>query len=73
MSDSHFVICTANESFEDLQLLKVYRQVPDPTAAEEGLVRVIDDSGEDYLYPREAFLALPSDIEHELENVALSA
>lgn len=43
------------DSEPDLQMGKVYRVLPDAAAAQDGYVRVIDDSGEDYLYPREHF------------------
>lgn len=46
-----FAICIANEGYEDLQVWKVYRLLPDPKAAEVGCLRVLDESGEDYLYP----------------------
>lgn len=53
-----FVICVRNEGCDDLELRKVYRVIPDETADEEGFIRVIDDSGEDYLYPAEYFVPL---------------
>lgn len=54
--------------------MKVYRRLHDESAEANGFFRVIDDSGEDYLYPQEAFrpLPLPSNVERELEDVALS-
>lgn len=45
-----FAICLAGKPDEDLQEGKVYRVLPDPQAAEVGCLRIIDDSGEDYLY-----------------------
>lgn len=51
-----FAICIANDSCEDLQVLKIYLLLPDPKADEENYVRVIDDSGEDYLYPASRFV-----------------
>ena len=52
MSAQHqFAICVQNEGYPvSLELWKVYRVVPDKKAAEHHLVRVIDESGEDYLY-----------------------
>jgi len=69
---SHLVICVGNEGAEDLQVLKVYRCVPDASAEARGFLRVIDDSGEDYLYPESAFLALPLPpaLEQQLETLA---
>jgi hypothetical protein len=39
----------------DLEPRKIYRILPDKKAAAEGLIRVVDDSGEDYLYPSKYF------------------
>lgn len=67
-----FLVCVANEWAEDLQVLKVYRRLPDELAEGRGYFRVIDDSGEDYVYPRASFLALPlpAALEEELETLA---
>ncbi len=46
-----FAICVADEGYDDLEVWKVYRVLPDAKAAEVGCIRVIDESGEDYLYP----------------------
>ncbi len=54
-SEIIFVICLRNEECEDLEPRKVYQVVPDPVAAEDGYIRVIDESGEDYLYPQTSF------------------
>ncbi|MEL6555804.1 MAG: hypothetical protein AAFQ63_20435 [Cyanobacteria bacterium J06621_11] len=51
-----FVICIANNNYDDLQILKIYQCLPDEKAAEESYIRVIDDSGEDYLYPAKYFI-----------------
>jgi hypothetical protein len=50
-----FVLCVRNDGADDLEPRKVYQVVPDRSAAREGHVRVIDESGEDYLYPAEYF------------------
>jgi len=51
-----FVMCIDNRGFAaSLELRKVYRCKTDAEAAGHGLVRVIDESGEDYLYPKEMF------------------
>ena len=57
MSRKHieFAICVANERYDDLEVWKVYQVVPDAKAAGVGCIRVIDDSGEDYLYPAVRF------------------
>ena len=46
-----FAVCVANQGCDDLSVGMLYRLLPDEAAAAEGLVRVVDDSGEDYLYP----------------------
>lgn len=51
-----FVICLQNNGADDLQPRKVYQVLPDEAAAQGGYLRVIDDSGEDYLYPDSYFL-----------------
>ena len=63
-----FVICIQNEGCEDLALGKVYQVLPDESAAKEDYLRVIDESGEDYLYPGNCFIpiALPQAAERAL-------
>lgn len=69
---SHLVICVRNEGAEDLQILKVYRRLLDRSAESKGFLRVVDDSGQDYLYPESAFvsLPLPRALEEQLETLA---
>lgn len=54
-TDPQYAVCVQNEECEDLEIRKIYRILPDATAAREGYVRVIDESGEDYLYPESYF------------------
>ena len=63
-----FAICIANEGYEDLEVWKVYRILPDAQAAEVGCLRVIDESGEDYLYPTARFVQVtfPEDVRKQL-------
>ena len=70
---SKFVICVSAEGAEDLQVLKVYSRLSDEGAKSKGFFRVIDDSGEDYLYPQASFheLPLPPALEEELEGLAV--
>jgi hypothetical protein len=51
-------VCIANTGYEDLEVRKAYRVLADRKAAEPGCLRVIDESGEDYLYPADRFMAL---------------
>lgn len=67
----HFGICIRNNGCEDLQIRKLYQILPDEAAAKNGLLRVVDDSGEDYLYPAENFILvpLPASIEQALSII----
>ena len=60
VTDSQLLICVATDGAEDLQVEKVYRRLPDDHAEGHGMVRVVDDSGEDYLYPAALFRNAPS-------------
>ena len=71
VSVSHFLICTSNDGWDDLRVLKVYRRLPDELAESNAMVRIVDESGEDYLYQREAFLEVPSSLEEKLETAEL--
>jgi len=53
-----FAICVASEGYDDLEIWKAYPIVNDAKAAEVGCIRVIDESGEDYLYPAGRFVAI---------------
>jgi hypothetical protein len=70
-SEQRFVICIKNEDCEDLERRKVYQVFPDEAAAEDGYIRVIDESGEDYLYPQDYFIAI--ELPQAAEKAFLSA
>ena len=53
-----FAVCVANDGCDDLSAGMLYRVLPDEGASVEGLLRVIDDSGEDYLYPATRFVVV---------------
>ena len=53
---SDFAICVTNETYDDLEVWKVYRILSDTKAAGVGCLRVVDESGEDYLYPIDNFV-----------------
>jgi hypothetical protein len=54
-----FAICVENSEYPaSLELHKVYRMVPDAEAEKDGDLRVIDESGEDYLYPGAYFVVV---------------
>jgi hypothetical protein len=53
------VVCVNNTGYEvSLERRKIYIALPDSRAEKLGQIRVIDESGEDYLYPAESFVAL---------------
>ena len=62
------MLCVKNKDCEDLEVRKIYRVLPDRAASQDDLLRIVDESGEDYLYPAEYFTAieLPSEIEKAL-------
>ncbi|MFH0795087.1 MAG: hypothetical protein V2A74_13765 [bacterium] len=53
-----FALCIENKDCEDLEKRKVYKVLPDARAEEENYIRVVDDSGEDYLYPASYFVSV---------------
>ena len=54
-----FVICINNRSYpESLERRKIYRAVEDAVGARHGLIRVVDESGESYLYSRDRFVPI---------------
>ncbi len=60
-----FVVCVENEGHPaSLEKRKIYVALSDPASEKHGFIRVIDESGDDYLYPREFFLqiALPPSV-----------
>lgn len=64
-----FVVCVDNSEYPvSLELHKIYRTLADEETAEDGDLRVIDESGEDYIYPASYFLPirLPRETEKAL-------
>ena len=54
-----FVVCINNEGYPaSLELRKIYRMLPDEKAEKHSLMRVVDESGEDYLYPERFFVPI---------------
>jgi len=54
-----FVVCVRNDAYPaSLERRKIYRMLPDPDAQRHGQVRVVDESGDDYLYPASLFLPI---------------
>ncbi len=66
--ETKFVICIENKNYPaSLEFGKIYRVVPDEKARKHKMIRVIDESGEDYLYSENSFVAI------ELPQVAEDA
>jgi hypothetical protein len=58
-SERQFVICINNKGYPAaLEIRKVYETLPDLAAAKVRQIRVVDESGEDYLYPSEYFVSV---------------
>lgn len=67
---ARFVVCIENSAYPaSLELHKIYRVLPDEDAAREGDLRLVDESGEDYLYPAEWFAAV--DLPRRLKTLLL--
>lgn len=68
-----YVVCIRNEGYAaSLEPRKVYRTLPDTLAAKHRQIRVIDESGDDYLYPDSYFvkLDLPAPVKEAIRNAA---
>ncbi len=66
---AHFVVCLNNEGYRaSLEVGKLYRYIPDKDAEAEGLIRVVDESGEDYAFDADRFhpVSLPATVEKML-------
>jgi hypothetical protein len=64
-----FAVCVDNDGYPaSLELHKIYRVMPDEDAESDGDLRIVDESGEDYLYAAERFilLELPQAVEKSL-------
>ncbi|HEX8652081.1 MAG TPA: hypothetical protein VF708_14665 [Pyrinomonadaceae bacterium] len=71
--ESRFAVCVNNADYPaSLELHKIYRVLPDEDAEIDGDIRVVDESGEDYLYPAEWFvpIELPQAVEKSLLQAA---
>jgi hypothetical protein len=68
-----FAVCVNNADYPaSLELHKIYRVLPDEDAEADGDMRVVDESGEDYLYPANYFVLveLPKAVEKSLLRAA---
>jgi hypothetical protein len=72
-SHEHFAICVRNDEYPaSLELRKLYPVLEDEFADDHGMVRVIDESGEDYLFPGDYFVRvnLPLAVKRKLQKIA---
>lgn len=71
-NEKNFVVCVSNEGYPaSLEVRKLYQSIPDQQAAKLHQIRVIDESGEDYLYPEEYFV--PVQLPQSAEKAVLRA
>ena len=57
---NRFLLCVNNQAYPaSLELQKVYKAIPDDEAAARKFVRIVDESGTDYLYPEKFFVQIP--------------
>ncbi len=71
-ASSHFAVCLNNDGYRaSLEVGKLYRVIPDKEAESHGLIRVVDESGEDYAFAVDRFHAL--EVPQTVERVLLSA
>jgi len=72
MKTKRFAVCLRNKGYEvSLERRKIYQLLPDPDAAKHGQVRVIDESGDDYLYPQSFFA--PIELPQPIRRAVLAA
>ena len=69
--DRLFVLCIKNDGCEDLEVRKIYEVLEDESAAKDDYIRIIDESGEDYLYPSSYFY--PVEIAQKIRETLLQA
>jgi hypothetical protein len=69
--EQQFALCIENKDSEDLEKRKIYRIIPDTEAKAERYLRVIDEFGEDYLYPESYFVLIQ--LPREAQDVLISA
>jgi uncharacterized Ntn-hydrolase superfamily protein len=72
-AELQFVVCVKNRGYTaSLELRKLYQALPDDAAAKLRQIRVVDESGEDYLYPENYFVEvrLPQEAERAVRRAA---
>jgi hypothetical protein len=72
MKAKQFAVCLRNDGYDvSLERRKIYQVLPDPEAAKHRQIRVIDESGEDYLYPQNFFA--PIELPQPIRRAVLAA
>ena len=56
VTEPRFALCVKSDECEDLEQRKIYRVLPDKRGERDGYIRIVDESGEDYLYPESYFV-----------------
>jgi len=72
-TEPQFVVCIDNSEYPaSLELHKIYRVLPDEDAAAEGDIRIVDESGEDYIFPASYFVPIqvPQSVEDSLSKAS---
>lgn len=70
-SAAKYVLCVNNDEFPaSLELRKIYNVIPNSNSTVQNLIRIIDESGEDYLYPKNLFvpIGLSRDLQKLVQN-----
>ena len=70
-SGSKFAVCIQSDDADLLTPRMIYQVLPDESAAKSNYIRVVDNEGEDYVYPAEYFIFL--DLPQEIERALLRA
>ena len=67
--EQSFALCIENKKCEDLEKRKIHIVLPNDEAKKEGFIRIIDESGDDYLYPKSYFILveLPREAQDALQ------
>jgi len=70
--ETKFAVCISSDDPDLLTPRRIYQVLPDESAAKSNYIRVVDNEGEDYLYPAKYFLAieLPPKIEQAMMKAA---
>ena len=72
LPSKQLVVCVNNDGYTaSLEKRKLYVALRDPVAEKHGMLRIIDESGEDYLYPQKSFI--PAELPRAVRRAVLQA